>query len=340
MLKRIALVTLVLGGALLYAGVSRTDPTLLAQAAQPASPSPPRPIDPLAPPESLLWIEMRSVTMHLDHRATIRVRQLRGEMRSTVAGRIAVLDDRESFSIQVSSGSVGLTGEDLTTLLNEYVFAYPKAPLKRLRARVQGGEVLISGTMHKGVDLHFEISAALSLTPEGMIRLRPTRTRILGVDGEKLLNALGLHLDDLMNLKGSRGALAKDDDIYLDPARILPPPAIAGALAVAQVQGNEVVIEFTTTPADSVFGGYVRPDAAPNFVYFRGARLRFGRLIMEDTDLQIIDADPSDPFDLNLAEYAKQLIAGTSRTLPNFGVRVTMPDRDSLDDVGADRPGR
>jgi hypothetical protein len=31
---------------------------------------------------------------------------------------------------------------------------------------------------------------------------------------------------------------------------------------------------------------------------------------MDDTDLQIVEADPSDPFDLNLEEYATQLAAG------------------------------
>jgi hypothetical protein len=75
----------------------------------------------------------------------------------------------------------------------------------------------------------------------------------------------------------------------------------------------------------------VQPDSTiANFVYFRGAQLRFGKLLMSDTDLQIVDADPSDAFDLNLEEYARQLIAGTSRTLPNLGLRVEFPDYDAL----------
>jgi hypothetical protein len=284
-----------------------------------------------AVPDSLLWIEIRNVTMHLDERATIRVKRLRGQVRSTSDGQPAILDDRESFSIHVSSGTVGLTGEDLSTLLNTFVFAYKGAPLKELRARPQEGQVSLTGTMHKGVDLGFDITAAMSLTPDGMIRLQPTDVRILGINGLKLLHAIGLELDDLLDLSGSRGATVKGDDIYLDAAKILPPPAIAGALASASVAGNEVVIEFQLTPEDSVFGSYVLPDTTtPNFVYFRGAQLRFGKLLMDDTDLHIVDADPSDPFDLNLEEYARQLVAGTSRTLPNMGLRVEMPDYDAL----------
>ena len=274
---------------------------------------------------------MRNVTMHLDRRATVRIARLRGEMMSTTPGQPAVLDDRDSFSIRVTSGRVALTGADLTTLLNEFIFAYRGAPLRNLRARPEAGQVRLSGTMHKGVDLHFEITSTMSLTPEGMIRLHPTKTQILGIDGQKLMQALGLHLDDLLNLKGSRGATVKGDDIILDPTKILPPPAMNGTIAVAGIQGNEVVIEFAVTPDDSIFGSHVRPDSTtPNFVYFRGSQLRFGKLLMTDTDLQIVDANPADPFDLNLEEYAMQLVAGTSRTLANRGLRVEMPDYATL----------
>ena len=86
-----------------------------------------------------------------------------------------------------------------------------------------------------------------------------------------------------------------------------------------------------TTPLDSIFERYVRPDSThPNFVYFRGGRLRFGKLEMIDADLHIVDGDQSDPFDLYLAKYNRQLVAGTSRNLETYGLRVTMPDFEDL----------
>ena len=330
--RRAAIVALVLLGGFALLASNGPPP-------EQAAPQPTGVPDFEAQADSHLWIEVRNVTMHLDHRATIRVRRLRGQVQSTSEGQPAILDDRRSFSIHVTSGTVGLTGDDLTTLLNEFIFAYHGAPLKDLRARPEGGQVTLEGTMHKGVDLGFTINSAMSLTPEGMIRLHPTRTRILGINGLKLMNALGLELDDLLDLGASRGATVRGNDIYLDPEKILPPPAIVGRLASARVVDDEVAIEFMTTPADSVFGSYVRPDSTiPNFVFFRGDRLQFGKLLMTDTDLLIVDANPSDPFDLNLQEYAKQLVAGTSRTLPDLGLQVEMPDYATLGaEILADR---
>ncbi len=51
---------------------------------------------------------------------------------------------------------------------------------------------------------------------------------------------------------------------------------------------------------------------------------------MHGADLEIIDADLKDPFGFFLAQYAKQLTAGYSRTLANKGLVVYMPDSVSM----------
>jgi len=56
---------------------------------------------------------------------------------------------------------------------------------------------------------------------------------------------------------------------------------------------------------------------------------------MEDADLQIVDADPSDPFDFSLANINRQLVAGSSRNQTDFGLVTTMPDYGDV--VAADR---
>jgi hypothetical protein len=51
---------------------------------------------------------------------------------------------------------------------------------------------------------------------------------------------------------------------------------------------------------------------------------------MANTDLEIVDDDPADPFEFSPREYAKQLVAGYSKTQPDGSVIVHMPDLDDL----------
>jgi hypothetical protein len=65
-------------------------------------------------------------------------------------------------------------------------------------------------------------------------------------------------------------------------------------------------------------------------MYFRGGKLRFGKLTMTDTDLALIDEDPKDPFDFNLDRYNDQRVAGYSKNTPSHGLKTFMPDADDL----------
>ena len=277
------------------------------------------------------WLEMKNVHLRVADNAVVGVRQLRGEVIPTARGGSAVLDSTRSFSIRITSGTVTLASTDLGVILNRFVFGYKGSPLRNLRVRMSSDQLVQTGIMRKGVDLKFEITSALSLTDSGLIRLRPTKVRVLGVNGQALLHALGLKLDNMLDLSGSAAARVKGDDIYLDPTKILPPPAISGRLASVRVDGDALVQEFVRLPEDSVFSGYARADsAALNYLFFRGGRLRFGRLEMRDTELQILDLDPSDPFDLFLAEYNKQLVAGYSRNRTDLSLQAFFPDYTDL----------
>jgi hypothetical protein len=273
------------------------------------------------------WLEMKNVNLRVSDDAVVGVRRLRGEVIPTTRGASAILDSTTSFSIRITSGTVALASADLGVILNRFVFGYKGSPLRNLHVRMSGSELVQTGILHKGVDVKFEITAALSLTDSGLIRLHPTKVRVLGVNGQSLLHALGLRLDDLLDLSKSAAARVKGDDIFLDPTKILPPPAIVGRLASVRAEGDALVQEFVTLPEDSLFEGYARADSvAPNYLFFRGGRLRFGRLEMHDTELQILDLDPADPFDLFLAQYNKQLSAGYSRNRTNLSLQAFFPD--------------
>jgi hypothetical protein len=121
------------------------------------------------------------------------------------------------------------------------------------------------------------------------------------------------------------------DDMLLEPTRIIPPPAISGRLASIGVEGEQLVQRFAEVGDDSTARAIFRPDsAAHHYIYFRGGQLRFGKLTMTNTDLLIVDADQSDTFDMYMAKYNQQLVAGNTKNLPNLGLRVSMPDYASV----------
>lgn len=272
------------------------------------------------------WIEIRNVDLHLTDQVVLRVRTLHGEVVRT-STQPATLDDPKSFRIRVTAATVGQTGEDLAALLNGVVFAYPGAPLRDIRLRTNGSEIIQTGIMHKGVDMRFRLHGKLDIAPDGRVRIHPTSLSVLGLNGEKVLHTLGMHLDNMLDLRGARGASVKGDDLFLDVTAILPPPQIEGRLASIRTDGDQVVQEFVTLPDDSAFRARVRADTAdPSFIYFRGGELRFGKLLMNDTDLRIMNRDRKSPFDMSLPHYSQQLVAGRSQTKANLGLVVYMPD--------------
>jgi hypothetical protein len=277
-------------------------------------------------------VAMRRVDLYVDPEVVLHIRHLEGTMRSKAGGPV-VFDDKRSFILTIDAAEVALTGADLTALLNKYVFAYRGSPLSHLHVRTEGDHIVQSGQLHKGVDIPFEMTAAMSVTADGLIRIHPTKTKILGVNGDKLMHAFGLSLEKLIDLKGATGATVHGNDLFLDPVRILPPPAIEGRITAVRVEGGEVVQLFGSAETRAALRPLVPPDtAAPNYMFYEGGTLRFGKLLMLDADMQIVDLDPSDPFKFDQDRYSEQLVAGYERTLADQGLEVWMRD---VDKVGA-----
>jgi hypothetical protein len=193
-----------------------------------------------------------------------------------------------------------------------------------MHVTIKNGVVRQTGTLHKLVDIPFDITSNVDLTANGLIRLHPTKMKIFGVNGKSLMSLFHVTLEKMLDLSKAVGVTAHENDLYLDPTRVLPPPAMRGHIAGIRVQGHELVQEFTSA---NPLPPPVLPDrSARNYMFYRGGTLRFGRLTMSDAELEIVDKNPENPFDFDLSHYMRQLIAGYSRTLPDGGLWVMMPD--------------
>jgi hypothetical protein len=281
-------------------------------------------------------VRMRNVNMVMDPEVVLEVRELYGRLRATREGEIPFFDDPGSFSVAIDSATTAISTASMAGLLNHYTFGYPGAPFKGLTLEARGGRLLQKGTLHKRVDVPFAMEGELSVRADGRLRLHPVAIKVAGIPAKRLLDALGVDLVKLVKVREDRGVAIAGDDLLLDPSRLLPPPGISGRVGAARLEGDRIVLVFVGAerPKD-----LVPPLAgAANYMYFKGGRLRFGKLTMHDTDLLLVDADPSDPFRFYLAQYARQLVAGYSLTTANKGLITFMPDADKVGRPLAVRP--
>jgi hypothetical protein len=281
-------------------------------------------------PRGPVEAEMRHVLYHVDDRVVLQVEHLRGALLPT-SDAPPWFDDPKSFTLAIDTGTVAITPASLSALLNDYVFNYKGTPLKDLTVTIERGQLKQTGTMHKVIDLPFTIRADLSATPDGRLRLHPTSVKVAGIGVTGLMRTFGLELEKLVHIQEGRGVEIADNDFLLAPAGLLPPPRIDGQVKSVQLGPGRIV---------QTFGGSNRPGrsqrlrptdpSARNYMFYRGRVLRFGKLTMTDADLQIVDADPSDPFDFYLAHLNEQLVAGESRNQRDFGLLTVMPDYNDL----------
>jgi hypothetical protein len=270
--------------------------------------------------------EMRHVLYRVDDRVALQIGYLRGALVPTTKAP-PWFDDPSTFSIAVDSGDVEISPASLTALLNRYVFNYRGTPLEHLDVGIEGGELVQKGTLHKVVDLPFTIRATLSVTDDGRLRLHPTSVKVLGIGVKGLMRTFGLELENLVKVRQGHGVEVAGDDFILAPSGLLPPPRIEGRLVAVRLLPDAIGQTFGGSHRDGSEEKLHPSDpSARNYMFFRGRLLRFGKLTMEDADLQIVDADPDDPFDFSLPDINRQLVAGSSHNQADFGLVTTMPD--------------
>ena len=277
------------------------------------------------PKTNAVQTEMRNVIYHFADSVTVHILELRGALVPVRQESLPIFDDSRSFDLEISFANITMSTDSLANVLNQYVFAASDAPLKGLTITAEGNSLKVKGKLHSKGDISFETVGTLSATPEGQIRIHGEKVKAAHLPVKGLMDLLGLKIADLINTKKVRGVRSEENDLILDPQQILPPPHIAGRMTAVRIQGNEIV---------QVFGSKPKAEASPafsgNYMAYRGAQLRFGKLTMSDTDMILIDMDPKDPFDFYLDHYRDQLVAGYTKTTPELGLRVFMRDFNEL----------
>jgi hypothetical protein len=273
-------------------------------------------------PQPDVSIEMRNVHLHVSDDAALDVTWIHGRLRSTSPDKPPVFDDQSSFTMELEDAEVALDAASLTALVNR-AFAFKGSNLSDLRVSFEGSNIVQRGKLSKGISVPFTVTASVAVTPDGQLVIHPVKVKAAGIPAAKLMGLFGIELQDLIKGRPEAGIAIKDNDLLLDPSKMLPPPATRGHLVKAFVRGDRLVQIFGK-------GAAARPTSGGNYVWFRGNVIRFGRLTMSNTDLKLIDMDAKDPFDFYSAKYNQQLVAGYSKNTPDGALRTYMPDYNDL----------
>jgi len=278
------------------------------------SPSPQRP--------DSVEIQMRNVNFRLARDIVLEVHALRGQLISTSPEKPVTFDDANSFFVNIDSAQVAITPASMSALMNSYVMAYDGAPIRNVSISLRGDRLIQKGTIHKAVDLPFEIEGSLSSSPEGYIRLHVDKIKSAHIPLKGLLHLFGEDLAKLINQNAGRGMTVVNDDILLDPKTLTPPPHLHGRVTGVNISDGKIVQTFGS---DRHPVRLTPPFASAAYIYHRGGTLQFGKLTMQDADLEIVGDRPG-TFDFFQKEYRKQLVAGYSKNTAANGLIAHMAD--------------
>ena len=279
--------------------------------------------NPARQPSSQVHTQMRNIFYHYTERIAVRIFWLDGTVVPTRESSIVVFDDAKSFYIAIESAKIAIGAKALSETMNTHVFGAKDAPLKQLEVATEGQKLKVKGRLHSKGDVPFETENTLSTTGDGKIRLHAEKVKAAHLPVKGMMDLVGLDIAKLINTRKVRGVQVEGDDLLVDPQEILPLPRIRGKVSAVQVVGDQLVLTFGRSQPET-------PIRAGNYMSYRGSQLRFGKLTMDDSDMDLIDMDLHDPFDFFLDHYREQLSAGYTKITPQFGLRVYMRDFSKL----------
>jgi hypothetical protein len=269
---------------------------------------------------------MRNVDLHITPQIDLQVHHLRGRFVAAGTRAAPYLDDPRSYTVAVDTGEVAVDLPSLNAIVKR-ALEQGRSNVRRVDISIDDkGRLRQKGVVKKGVNVPFDMTASVSLTPAGLIRIHTESTKGFGIPVSPLLKVLRVQTDNLITIDQGHGIQVEGNDLLLDVSQLLPPPGFQGRLTSVRIERGALI---------QVFGsGTPRPIApaadARNHIYWRGGQLAFGKLTMTETDLELVDEDPRDPFDFSVDRWSEQLVAGYSKTTAARGLRAHMPDYNDL----------
>jgi hypothetical protein len=252
------------------------------------------------------------------------VRWIQGQLVRTRRTVDPTFDDPDSFLLYIQKGQISIALKDLAGFLNAGATGGVGA-LSHVSVIKHGDQIELRGTAHKLVPLPVKIRGKLDPLPDGRIQFHVSSFSILKIPLKGLLGTFHFTLADLTPRSPTPGIQMDGNNFIFDTQRLLPPPHIHGQITRIAVYSDQIHV---------VYGNAAETDAQlsewHNFVKLTGGVLAFGKILMKDVDLTMIDASQDPWFDLDLVNYEAQFRQGYSRITKGAGLEIYMPDASAL----------
>lgn len=174
--------------------------------------------------EGIVQAQMRNVTFRFSESVAVEIKSLEGVLVPLGKNEYPNFDDKDSFSLRVSTAEIAMNLSDLANVLNSYVFARPNSPLAELSISVEKAHLKVTGKLYDKGDIPFESEGVLIPTADGKIRLHSEKIKALHFPIKGLMDLFGIDMGSLIKEGKIPGVEAKEGDLILDLELILPPP--------------------------------------------------------------------------------------------------------------------
>jgi hypothetical protein len=278
------------------------------------------------PGKQAVEVEMNQVNLHVTADITLGVHHLRGRFEPAGRAEIPYLDDKNTYVVVIDSGEIALDMPSLNAMMAQ-TLGQDHSNVEKVQITInEDHQLQQKGVLDKGIPLPFNVKGGIEATADGRLRMHAAKVKGLGVPVNPLMKLFNIEMDDLVKVKPGHGVTVDGNDLILDPQLLLPPPLIRGKVTAVRVEDSAIVLSFGS-------GERVRMSplaVSKHYIYWRGGELQFGKLLMTNTDLELVDDDADDPFDFSVDHWNDQLVAGYSKTQANRGLKAHMPDYNDL----------
>ena len=282
----------------------------------------PPPLAPASADTTPIQLQARNVLLRRGPEFKVYLRFLNGQMTPARRGINPSLDNPESFYVDIQSGVLRANVGDINHFLN--ISGAAGTPLKNIKLSGDGNQIKLTATLQKGLPLPIELLGNLSAAPGNAIRIDVQKISVLKIPFKAIMGGMHITVADFFK-KPVPGINVSGNTIILDTQQILPPPHIRGPLTAIRIVNPDLEEVYGSGVENVTAAGKFR-----NFLSLRDGSLDFGRLTMHHVDLTMVDTSPDAWFDLDLANYSRQLVNGYTRITPDNGLEIYMPDLDEI----------